>query len=39
VCRYLAEHPDVSSVLESEIRARALAGAAVGSPDEVTEDA
>jgi recombination protein RecA len=42
-CRYLAEHADVSTVLEGEIRARALAAnaaaAATASRGEVTEDA
>ena len=38
VCRYLAEHPDVSSVLEAEIRSRALATTASGSPAEAVEE-
>ena len=38
VCRYLAEHPDVSSALEAEIRSRALATTASGSPAEAVEE-
>jgi recombination protein RecA len=41
VCRYLAEHPDVATLLESEIRARALAATetAAGNRKEATEEA
>jgi recombination protein RecA len=37
VCRYLLENPDVASVLEAEIRGKALASA--GGPVEATEEA